>query len=86
MGTRVKAHKSKRGSRTVMVKEHTKKRKFRSIKSSFLDRVSEDGKCGYIVTIMGREYPYPFLPSDKVGGVIAGGGKYYNKKIRGKYF
>jgi len=86
MGT-VKSYKAKRGSKTVVVKQHTKGR---TLKSSFLDRISENPEGGYTITIKGRDYPYPYLPNQKVGGIISGtngsSGKYYNKHIRGKYF
>lgn len=89
---RVSAHKSKRGNKTVSVKAHDRSiRNGRSITSSFLNSVqeNEDGE-GYSITIHGRSYPYPFLPDEKVGGIIRGtdgsSGRYYNKHIRGKYF
>lgn len=85
--SRVKSYTAKRGKKTVKVKEHTRKKgMYRSVKSSFIDRISDDGQGGAIVTILGRDYPYPFIPKAKVGGVIRGGGRYYNKQIRGKYF
>ena len=84
---KVKSHIAKRGKKTVKVKEHSRKQgKHRSIKSSFLDRVGIDENGEHYVTIMGRRYPYPLIPKEKVGGIISGGGTYYNKHIRGKYF
>lgn len=85
--TKVKSHIAKRGNKTVRVKEHTRKKTYhRNVKSSFIDRVSDDGQGGAIVTILGRDYPYPFIPKEKVGGLVRSGGSYYNKKIRGRYF
>lgn len=81
---KVKKHISKRGNKTVVVREHTKR--YRSVQSSFIDRISENPDGGYIVTILGKDYPYPLLPDEKVGGLVGGRGKYYNKTIRGKYF
>ena len=86
---RVNSYTAKRGSKTVSVTAHTKKdRRFRSVTSSCVDRVSEGENGGMSITIRGKEYPYPYLPSDKVGGLInaSSSGRYYNKNIRGRYF
>ena len=80
---KVKTHKSKRGGKTVTVREYIRGSK---IKSSFLDRIEENPEGGYSVIIKGRSYPYPYMPAEKVGGIIRGSGTYYNKNIRGKYF
>jgi len=82
---KVRSHIAKRGNKVVSVREYTKGR-FRSVNSSFIDRVSENKDGGYIVTIKGRDYPYPFLPNEKIGGLVSGGGGYYNKGVRGRYF
>ena len=84
---KVKGHKSKRGNKVVSVKEHDRKLKYRSVDSSFIDRISENsGGEGYVITIKGVDYPYPFLPNPMVGGLVRGRGKYYNHKIRSNYF
>lgn len=83
---RVSSHKAKRGKKTVVVKEHNKKQRFRSVNSSFIDRVSERPEGGYTITIKGRDYPYPLLPNEKVGSLVSGRGTYYNKTIRGRFF
>ena len=80
---KVKTHKSKRGGKTVTIKEYTRGR---AIKSSFLNRVQENENGGYSIIIRGKAYPYPYLPDSKISGVISGGGKFYNKNIKGKYF
>lgn len=89
---KVKSHKAKRGKKTVVVKAHERKDlQSRNIKSSFLEKIveREDGS-GYDIVIAGKHYPYPYLPDEKVGGVIRGtngsSGRYYNRNIRGKYF
>ena len=82
---KVRSHKAKRGNKVVTVREHTKGR-FRSVNSSFINRISENPDGGYVVTIKGRDYPDPLLPNEKVGGLISGGGRYYNSGIRGRYF
>ena len=89
---KIKSHKAKRGKKTVVVKSYEKKDpQSRTIKSSFLEKIveREDGS-GYDIVIGGRHYPYPYLPDEKVGGVIRGtagsSGRYYNKNIRGKFF
>jgi len=81
----IKVKKHTRKGRTV--KAHTKGRG-RNLKSSFMDRVSEGEDGNMVITILGREYPYPLLPKDRVGGLVRAksAGKYYNKNIRGRYF
>lgn len=85
---KVKSHKAKRGNKTTVVKEHT--RRGSKIRSSFLERIEENSDGGYSVIIKGRSYPYPYMPKEKVGGILNGSsgssGKYYNKHIRGKFF
>lgn len=89
MPIKVKSYTAKRGSKTTVVREHTKA-KFRTVRSSFIDRISEDGEGGYIITIKGKDYPYPYLPDFMVGGIVRGSsgssGKYYNKNIRSRWF
>jgi hypothetical protein len=83
---KVKGYTAKRGSKTVSVASHNKRG--RNITSSCVNRVSEgeDGKM--VITIRGKEYPYPELPKGRVSGLISAGsaGAYYNRNIRGKYF
>lgn len=93
MPTRVPKHTSTRAGKAVTVKAYSRnttpgetRLKFRSVNSSFIDRISQNPDGGYTITIKGRDYPYPFLPNEKVGGLINGHGKYYNKQIRGNYF
>lgn len=89
---KVKSHKAKRGSKTVVVKSYEKKDPHsRNFNSSFLEKIveREDGK-GYDIVIRGKHYPYPFLPDNRVGGVIRGtngsSGRYYNRNIKGNYY
>ena len=87
---RVKGYSAKRGNKTVAVAPHTKADKARGRnlpKSSCINRISE-GEEGMVITIRGKEYPYPLLPDVKVSGLInaKSAGRFYNKNIRGKYF
>lgn len=88
---RVKSYKAKRGGKMVAVKEHTKRPpQGRTIRSSFLEKIVENDTGGYSVIIRGKEYPYPFLPDSRVGGLLKGTngspGRYYNKNIKSRYF
>lgn len=88
---KISKHVAKRGSKTVVVKEHSRTdKRSRKVKSSFIDSVEENEEGGYNIVIKGKSYPYPLLPDEKVGGVIRGtsgsSGRYYNKNIRGKFF
>lgn len=87
---KIKTHIAKRGNKVTVVKQHDRANKqSRSIRSSFIQSI-EEGEQGYNIVIRGKSYPYPYLPDEKVGGVIRGtngsSGKYYNRNIKGKYF
>lgn len=86
---RVRSYKAKRGNKTVQVSAHEKSEgRFRTVKSSCIDRIGEGADGKMVITIRGREYPYPELPNNRVSGVISAesAGRYYNKHIRGRYF
>tara|TARA_Y100000034_G_scaffold29728_1_gene36154 strand:+ start:30270 stop:30536 length:267 start_codon:yes stop_codon:yes gene_type:complete len=86
---RVKSYTAKRGNKKVKVKAHNKNVRSRNLTSSFMDKIKEnpDGD-GMVITILGRDYPYPYLPKGKVASLMASKskGKYYNRNIRGKFF
>ena len=88
---RIKGYSAKRGNKTVAVAPHTKADKARGRnlpKSSCINRISEGEKQGMVITVRGKEYPYPFMPDEKVAGLMSAksAGRYYNKNIRGKFF
>jgi len=86
---RVNSYKAKRGSGVVTVSAHSKTNgKFRNIKSSCINRVSEGSNGEMLITIRGVEYPYPALPKSSVSSLVGApsAGRFYNKNIRGNYF
>lgn len=83
---RVKGHTSKRGSKAVNVSPHNRSNRYRTVRSSFIESISESEDGGYLITINGIDYPYPELPNSMVSGLVRVGGKYYNKNIRSRFF
>lgn len=82
--SRIKGYIAKRGKKIVSIKPYIRK----TTRSSCINEVGikEDGTR--YITIRGREYSYPYLPDDKIGGLVKAKsiGRYYNKNIKGNFY